>query len=70
MNLNANNRLESFDLSVCDEMTMFYENLADEIWRRVDGANRSQSAKVFEDLLLVESVRNPRRANPFMSDAA
>jgi hypothetical protein len=51
-------------------MTMFYENLADEIWRRVDGANRSQSAKVFEDLLLVESVRNPRRANPFMSDAA
>ena len=65
MNLNENRRLESFDISASDEMTRFYETLADEIWRRIDADNRSQAESIFESLLTVESVKNPRRANPF-----
>lgn len=65
MNLNENNRLESFDISACDALTRFYEDLADEIWRKVDERNRGQSHSLFEDLLGVDSVKNPKRPNPF-----
>ena len=67
MNLNENKRLESFDISACDEMTAFYEGVADEIWQKVNEGNRSQSHSVFEDLLLVESIKNPKRTNPFLA---
>lgn len=66
MNLNENNRLESFDISADDAMTRFFEGVADEIWRKVDAKSRSQSRAIFEDLLHVESVKNPKRANPFL----
>lgn len=69
MNLNENSRLESFDLSADDEMTRFFEGVADEIWKRVDARNRSQSRSVFEDLLNVESVKSPKRQNPFFAQA-
>lgn len=67
MNLNENKRLESFDISACEEMTAFYENVAEEIWAKVNEGSRSQSRSVFEDLLHVESVKNPRRINPFLA---
>jgi hypothetical protein len=67
MNLNENNRLESFDLSADDELTRFYENLADEIWQKIDAKNKSQAASIFEDLLNVGSVKNPKRPNPFFA---
>lgn len=69
MNLNENNRLESFDISVDDEMTAFFEGVADEIWRKVDAESRSQSRSIFEGLLQVESVKNPKRSNPFFAQA-
>lgn len=69
MNLNANNRLESFDLSASDELTRFYESLADEVWRKIDVKNKSQAQSIFEDLLLVDSVKSPRRPNPFFAQA-
>jgi hypothetical protein len=65
MNLNENRRLESFDLSADPALCAFYENLADEVWRRIDVDNRSQSESLFESLLDVESVKSPKRANPF-----
>lgn len=65
MNLNENNRLESFDISVSDEMTRFFEGLTDEIWRTVDKSNKSQSRTLFASLLGAESVKNTRMANPF-----
>lgn len=69
MNLNENRRLESFDISCCDAMCRFYETVADEIWAKISSKNRSQSASVFEDLLDVASVKNPKRANPFLAQA-
>ena len=65
MNLNANNRLESFDISADAELTAFYERIADDIWDRFDADSRTQSEKVFRDLLGAGSVKNPKRPNPF-----
>lgn len=67
MNLNENRRLETFDLSCDSAMTGFYEKLADEIWAQVDRRNKSQSESIFANLLEVDSVKNPRRANPFLA---
>jgi hypothetical protein len=65
MNLNENKRLETFDISASAEMVGFYEAIADEIWLKIDRMNRSQSRSVFEDLINVESIKNPKRSNPF-----
>lgn len=69
MNLNANNRLESFDISVCAEMTAFFEGIADDVWAKCDADNRGQSVSLFDDLLNGEAVKNPRRVNPFLAQA-
>lgn len=65
MNLNPNRRIESFDLSVDDAVTRFFETLADDVWSKVDASSRSQSERLFQDLLGVGSVKNPKRPNPF-----
>ena len=66
MNLNRNERLESFDLTACRKMTAFFEKLVDSIFARVDAENRSQSLGVFKKLLAEETaIKDPRRANPF-----
>lgn len=69
MNLNANNRLESFDISACSEVTAFFEGIADEIWSKFDSENRGQSLSLFDDLLNEKAAKNPRRANPFFAQA-
>ena len=66
MNLNPNNRIESFDISVCDDTTRFFENIVDEIWQKIDIDNRSQSATIFAELLETEAVPSHRRPNPFL----
>ena len=66
MNLNRNERLESFDVTACPDMTAFFEALVDRIWTKVDRDNRSQSRAIFEKLLGETAVKNPRRANPFL----
>lgn len=69
MNLNENKRLESFDLSASCELTEFYEKFTDEVWEKIDKRNRSQSRSVFEELLVAESVKSPKRENPFYATA-
>jgi hypothetical protein len=68
MNLNRNERLESFDITACQEMTNFFEMLVSKIWAKVDQDSRSQSRAIFERLLAVTPVKNPRRLNPFVAD--
>jgi hypothetical protein len=68
MNLNRNERLESFDVTACPDMTSFFGKLVDTIWRKVDENNRSQSRAIFGDLLEATPVKNPRRRNPFLGD--
>jgi hypothetical protein len=69
MNLNRNERLESFDITACAEMTAFFEKLVNRIWETVDAENRSQSRAIFERLLdEATPVINPRRRNPFLGD--
>lgn len=68
MNLNRNERLESFDLTADDEMTAFFEGLVDRMWERVDAENRSQSRAIFDGLLEAKPVKDPRRRNPFLGD--
>jgi hypothetical protein len=69
MNLNRNERVESFDVTACDKMTAFYEKLVDRIWQTVDSKNRSQSRAIFDKLLdEVTPVKCPRRRNPFLGD--
>lgn len=65
MNLNPNNRVESFDLSVCDELTAFYEAVVAEIWEKVDAGNRSQSKEIFADLLGQKTIRRNVIENPW-----
>ena len=65
MNLNRNERLESFDVTACPDMTAFFEALVDRIWEKVDAENRSQSRAIFEKLLEATPRQNPRR-NPFL----
>jgi hypothetical protein len=65
MNLNRNERLESFDITACPEMTGFFETLVSKIWAKVDQDSRSQSRAIFEGLLAVTPVKDPRRRNPF-----
>jgi hypothetical protein len=48
MNLNRNERLESFDITACPEMTEFFETLVSKIWRKsikTAGANRGRSSR-------------------------
>lgn len=66
MNLNRNERLESFDLTACADMAGFFEKLVDQIWAKVDQDNRSQSRAIFEKLFEATPVKNPRRSNPFL----
>lgn len=68
MNLNKNDRLESFDITACDNMTAFFEDLVDRIWQQVDEDNRSQSRAIFEGLLNVAPVKDVRRRNPWIGD--
>jgi hypothetical protein len=69
MNLNRNERLESFDITACPKMTAFFEKLVDQIWAKVDQDNRSQSRAIFEKLLdEATPVKNPRRRNPFFAE--
>jgi hypothetical protein len=68
MNLNRNDRIESFDISACSEMTAFFERLVDRIFAKVDAANRSQSAAVFEGLLDARPLKDPKRRNPWAGD--
>lgn len=68
MNLNKNDRLESFDITASDEMTAFFESLVDRIWQQVDEDNRSQSKAVFEGLLNMAPVKDVRRRNPWIGD--
>jgi hypothetical protein len=70
MNLNRNERLESFDITACPEMTGFFETLVTKIFEKVDRDNRSQSRAIFEGLLEATPVKNPRRRNPFLGSAA
>lgn len=68
MNLNPNNRLECFDLSVDDATARFFEDIVDEIWRKIPTNNESQAAAVFRSLFDAEP--EPRRgvmANPFLA---
>lgn len=68
MNLNRNERLESFDITACAQMTAFFEKLVNRIWETVDAENRSQSRAIFERLLdEATPVINPRRRNPFLN---
>jgi hypothetical protein len=69
MNLNRNERLESFDITACPEMTAFFEKLVDHVWKKVDAENRSQSLGIFKKLLDEDTaVKNPRRRNPFLGE--
>jgi hypothetical protein len=68
MNLNRNERLESFDITACREMTEFFEKLVDQIWAKVDAANRSQSRAIFEKLLGETPAKSARRRNPFLEE--
>lgn len=67
MNLNPNNRIESFDISVDDDVCRFFETAVDDIFARVDAENRSQAHAVFRDLLDVETATSNRRPNPFIA---
>lgn len=69
MNLNPNNRLESFDLSVCGETTAFFEGIVDDIWAKIGEGNRSQSQSLFDALLDVQPARSRKRPNPFTAAA-
>jgi len=69
MNLNPNNRIESFDISVGHEVTAFFEAVVDDIWRDVGSDNRSQSRAVFSGLLDAKEPKRHRRPNPFLGDA-
>jgi hypothetical protein len=64
MNLNRNERVESFDITACDKMTAFYERLTNRIWESVDKDSRSQSRAIFRSLLEATPVKNPKRKNP------
>lgn len=66
MNLNRNDRLESFDVTACPDMTAFFEALVRRIWAQVDAKNRSQSRAIFAGLLNVAAVKDRRRRNPFV----
>lgn len=66
MNLNKNDRLESFDITACLEMTAFFEALVSRIWMTIDQANRSQSRAIFEKLLEATCIKKMRRRNPFL----
>lgn len=65
MNLNPNNRIESFDISVCDETTRFFEAFVDAIWNKVDVDSRTQSSYAFRDLLDEQTLKPSKRANPW-----
>lgn len=67
MNLNRNERLESFDITACPDMTGFFGKLVDQIWVKADREKRSQSHAIFEKLLGETAVKNPRRRNPFVT---
>jgi hypothetical protein len=68
MNLNKNDRLESFDITASRKMADFFESLVDRIFENVDQDNRSQSRAIFEGLLDVTPIKDPRRRNPFLGD--
>ena len=65
MNLNRNERLESFDITACPDMTAFFEKLVDQIWAKVDAENRSQSRAIFEKLLGETAARIRGAEIPF-----
>jgi hypothetical protein len=71
MNLNPNNRLESFDITVEESraagVSRFFESLVDEIWSKVSEENRSQSAELFSGLLEVTAPKSRVWENPFIS---
>lgn len=51
MNLNRNDRIESFDISADSEMVAFFEAVVDQAYRLVDAENRKQAHRLFSDLL-------------------
>jgi hypothetical protein len=63
MNLNRNDRLESYDISADSALTAFFEKLTDDIFAKCDARNVRRNS--FQDLLSESSVKNPKRANPF-----
>jgi len=67
MNLNPNNRIESFDISVCEQTTAFFESLVNDIWAKIDTENRSQSRGLFDELVSVQP--SGKRPNPFRAIA-
>lgn len=66
MNLNPNNRIESFDISASDETTAFFEGVVDDIWRLIDSDERTQSRSAFDALLSAAPAKGNRRPNPFL----
>lgn len=66
MNLNENNRLESFDVSVDDGLTRFFEDQVDVAFDAVDCKSRSQSRAVFAGLLGEKPATAGKIKNPFL----
>ncbi|MGH8545430.1 MAG: hypothetical protein ACREX3_17750 [Gammaproteobacteria bacterium] len=53
MNLNPNNRIESFDISCCDELTGYFERVVDAVFAEIPrhGTKAGQPTAVFEKIL-------------------
>lgn len=51
MNLNRNERMETFDISEDKNLCQFFNRLVDEAFRQIDAKSRSQSKEFFEGLL-------------------
>lgn len=53
MNLNPNNRVESFDLSCCSELCGYFERVTDQVFAHIPerGAKAAQTEAVFEKIL-------------------
>ncbi|MFQ5535466.1 MAG: hypothetical protein ACE5EM_11665 [Sphingomonadales bacterium] len=66
MNLNENRRIESFDLSCCNQTTQFFEEQVDLIWRKVPAENRSQEAGLFTRLFNTDPAPDPEK-NVFLT---
>lgn len=62
MNLNKNLRTEQFDIDVCDDMALFYEEWFDGLW---DESGRSQDNRA-----IIKAVYDRFRSNPDEVDGA
>ena len=51
MNLNPNNRMENFDITEGPQLALFFNALADDIFKRFSPDSRTQSRKYFTDIL-------------------